>query len=143
MPCRKIIYRDYNLRCNSPKLCFLHPGIEVTYDPSLNSYVNKWMLPTCKLVVLVLIVWFMLFRRVQSDTALPISRSSLKTELFIACRCIHNHLTSIRFSSGDIVGRNTRYILGWYLARVSFTIFDLYIDVLYKTRKICFIVLPS
>ena len=25
--------------------------------------------------------------------------------------CIHNHLTSIRFSSGDLVGKNTKFIL--------------------------------
>ena len=62
------------------------------------------------------------------DTTLPISESSSDVELFMACLWSHNHLTSIRFSSGDLVGRNTNCILGWYLARFSHTLFDLCID---------------
>lgn len=62
------------------------------------------------------------------DTTLPISDSSSNVELFMACLWSHNHLTSIRFSSGDLVGRNTNCILGWYLARFSHTLFDLCID---------------
>jgi hypothetical protein len=48
---------------------------------------------------------------VQSyDTAaLPIYYSFWKVELFIACFCIHNHLTSIRFRSDDRVGRNITF----------------------------------
>ena len=62
------------------------------------------------------------------DTTLPISESSSDVELFMACLWSHNHLTSIIFSSGDLVGRNTNCILGWYLARFSHTLFDLCIN---------------
>jgi hypothetical protein len=70
---------------------------------------------------------------VQSDTAdLPISYSFSNVELFIACLCSYYiHLISIRFNSGDLVGgRNTSPILGWYMANVCFTLFDLCIDAL-------------
>ncbi len=60
-------------------------------------------------------------------------------ELFIACLYIHNHLTSIRFSSGVRVERNTRCILELHLAIVCFTLFDLYIDALSSTQNICLI----
>src|SRR6187455_3079715 len=59
----------------------------------------------------------------------------------MACLWSHNHLTSIRFSWGDLVGRNTNCILGWYLASFSFTLFDLCIDTLSSTKNICLILL--
>jgi len=61
--------------------------------------------------------------------------------LWPVCLWSHNHLTSIRFSSGDLVGRNTNCILGRYLARFSFTLFDLCIDMLSSTKNICLILL--
>jgi len=30
----------FMFRCKPPKICFVHPGIEVTYDPSLNQVTN-------------------------------------------------------------------------------------------------------
>ena len=48
--------------------------------------------------------------------------------LWPVCLRSHNHITPIRFSSGDLVRRNTNCILGWYLARFSHTLFDLCID---------------
>ena len=51
--------------------------------------------------------------------------------------CIHNHLTSIRFSSGDLVGKNTKFILWWYFCMISLTFLDLCIDTLSSTRNIC------
>jgi hypothetical protein len=32
--------------------------------------------------------------------------------LIAVCLCNHTHLTSIRFNSGDLTGRNTNFILG-------------------------------
>ena len=61
-----------------------------------------------------------------------------KVELFMACLCIHNHLTFIKLSSGDLVGRNTRCIVGWCLTRVSFTLLDLCIYILSNIKNICF-----
>ena len=73
--------------------------------------------------------------------ARPISCSSLKVALLIACLCSHNHLTSIRFNFGDLTGKNTNFILGQSLDRRSFTFFDLCTDRLSRTRKIFLIVL--
>ena len=58
-------------------------------------------------------------------------------ELLIAvCLCNHNHLTSIKLSSGDLTGRNTNFIRGQHLDISSFTFFDLCADRLSSTRKI-------
>ncbi len=92
----------------------------------------------CKLFTFTLHVCFLLQFTVQSDTDLPISHSFSNVELFIAYLCIHyNHLTSIRFNSGDMVERNTRCIRGWHLDRAFFTLLDLCIGTLSNTKNIC------
>jgi hypothetical protein len=94
---------------------------------------------SCKLILLVLTACLLLWLYVHSDTALPISHSFKNVELFMICLCIlYNHLTSIKFNSGDQVGRNTSCILGWYLTRVSFTLLDLCIDMLSNIKNIYF-----
>jgi hypothetical protein len=70
-----------------------------------------------------------------------ISCPSLNVELLIACLCNHNHLTSIKLSSGDLTSRNTNFILGPCLDISSFTFFDLCIERLSSTK--IFWIFPS
>ena len=59
-------------------------------------------------------------------TVSPISCSSLNVELLIAvCLCNHNHITSIKLSSGAGTGRNTNFILGQHMD-ISFCTFLIY-----------------
>ena len=94
--------------------------------------------------MLVLIVCFLLKSFVQSDTTSYISCSFSNVELFIACLCIHNHLTSIKFSSGVRVGRNTRCILLYDIwPRFLLPCCDLCIGILsLRTRNICLMLSP-
>src|SRR3954451_23826275 len=84
---------------------------------------------------------FLLYIFFHLLTARPISCSSLNVELLTTCLCNHNHLTSIKLSSGDLIGRNTNFILGQHLNISSFTFFDLCTERLSSTRKIFWIFL--
>ena len=74
-------------------------------------------------------------------TARPISCSSLNIELLIACFCNHDHLTSIKLSSGARTGRNTNFIFGQHMDISFCTLFDLCAERLSGTRKIFWILL--
>ena len=72
---------------------------------------------------------FIIYILPLANCSRPISCSSLNIELLIACLCnYHDHLTSIKLSSGDLTGRKTNFILGQSFANTSFTFFDLCID---------------
>ena len=102
-----------------------------------NGYANTWIPAFWKLIVLVLIVCFFV------KIICPV-RNNFTYIFFILKRgivyrlsmCIHNHPTSIKFFSSVRVERNTRCILVWYLTRVSFTLFDLCMETLSRTRNI-------
>ena len=55
---------------------------------SVNSYVNMSMLPSCKLIVLALIMRFLLWSLFQSDTTLAMCCPFRKVEFFI-CLSVH------------------------------------------------------
>ena len=100
---------------------------------------NKHKSSLCKLF-LVILPWSESYCSYMSNQILLFQYDLfLNVELFIAFLCNHIHRTSIGFSSGDLVGKNTRTILGWWRLLIAFVVFFLpayWVIILYNKDRL-------